>query len=49
MFYWILEMGISLVAVNLPSIWLLFTSTAPEAILRRTPSVVSLVSVASDG
>jgi hypothetical protein len=40
------EAGISLVAVNLPSIWLLFATTAPETVLR---SVHSLVSLASTG
>ncbi|KJZ72069.1 hypothetical protein HIM_08524 [Hirsutella minnesotensis 3608] len=49
MFYWILEMGISLVAVNLPSIWMVFSSVAPEAILRSIRSVISLVSIGSIG
>ncbi|PHH90975.1 hypothetical protein CDD83_2045 [Cordyceps sp. RAO-2017] len=49
MFYWILEMGIGLVAVNLPSIWMVFASVAPEAILRSIRSVVSLASIGSNG
>lgn len=31
------EAGVSLVAVHLPSIWLVFTTLAPEAILRSVP------------
>ena len=47
MFYWILEMGISIVAVSLPSIWMVFASIAPDAILRSIRSVVSLASMRS--
>lgn len=42
-------MGVSVVAVNLPSIWLVFTSVAPDAILRSIRSVVSLASIPSRG
>lgn len=41
-FYQVLEMGVSLVAVSLPSIWLVFSSLAPEAIARSIRNVVSL-------
>jgi hypothetical protein len=40
---------VSIVAINLPSIWLVFTSVAPEAILRSIRSVVSLASIRSGG
>ncbi|KAG5982345.1 hypothetical protein E4U55_002036 [Claviceps digitariae] len=46
-FYFILEMGVGLVAVNLPSIWMVFTSVAPDALLRSIRSVVSLASFRS--
>ncbi|KAG6006827.1 hypothetical protein E4U21_006634 [Claviceps maximensis] len=46
-FYFILEMGCGLVAVNLPSIWMVFTSVAPDALLRSIRSVVSLASFRS--
>ncbi|KAK2603571.1 hypothetical protein QQS21_004251 [Conoideocrella luteorostrata] len=48
-FYWVLEMGVSLVAINLPSIWLVFASVAPDAILRSICSAVSLASIRSRG
>ncbi|KAG6012123.1 hypothetical protein E4U43_007934, partial [Claviceps pusilla] len=46
-FYFNLEMGVGLVAVNLPSIWMVFTSVAPDALLRSIRSVVSLASFRS--
>jgi len=42
-----LEMGISLVAVNLPSLWLLFTQVVPEKVTQGLRSVASLTSIAS--
>lgn len=44
-FFTMLETGISLVAVNLPSLWLLFTSVTPEKVIRTTRSVLSLESL----
>ncbi|KAG6058904.1 hypothetical protein E4U17_007332 [Claviceps sp. LM77 group G4] len=46
-FYIILEMGVGLVAVNLPSIWMVFASVAPDALLRSIRSVVSIASFRS--
>ncbi|KAF2151498.1 hypothetical protein K461DRAFT_174154 [Myriangium duriaei CBS 260.36] len=46
-YYSMLELGISLVAVNLPSLWLLFTSTVPEQALRSIRSVLSISSLRS--
>ncbi|KAG5993571.1 hypothetical protein E4U52_001823 [Claviceps spartinae] len=46
-FYMILEMGVGLVAVNLPSIWMVFASVAPDALLRSICSVVSIASFRS--
>lgn len=43
----ILEVGVGLIAVCLPSIWLVFTSAAPEAFLQSDRSVVSLASLHS--
>ncbi|KAI7778903.1 hypothetical protein LA080_001508 [Diaporthe eres] len=44
-----LETGISLVAVNLPSLWLLFTSVTPKKVIRTIRSVLSLESLRSRG
>lgn len=46
-FYSQLEMGISIVAVSLPSIWLLLISVTPETVMRSVRSLVSLVSLRS--
>lgn len=46
LFFMVLEIGVGLVAVCLPSIWMVFSTMAPEAFLR---SVHSLVSLASNG
>lgn len=43
-YFMLFEAGISLVAVNLPSIWLVFGTLAPKAILRSVRSVRSLAS-----
>lgn len=40
-------MGVGLVAVNLPSIWMVFASVAPDALLRSIRSVVSIASFRS--
>ncbi|KUI67586.1 hypothetical protein VM1G_02813 [Cytospora mali] len=48
-FFTMLEIGISLVAVNLPSLWLLFTSISPEKVARSIRSVLSLASLRSGG
>lgn len=42
LFWSMLEGGLALIAVNLPSIWGLFTKISPEAVLRSVRSVVSL-------
>lgn len=44
LYFMMLEAGISLLAVNLPSIWLIFVRATPEAILRGMRSVASLTS-----
>ncbi|PSR82548.1 hypothetical protein BD289DRAFT_488118 [Coniella lustricola] len=46
-FYGILEIGISLVAINLPSCWLLLTQVAPDKVIRSIRSVISLGSLRS--
>ena len=48
MFYLTLETGISAVAVNLPSVWLVFATVSPDAVLRSVQSVVSLASLGSN-
>lgn len=48
MFYLTLETGISAVAVNLPSVWLVFATISPDAVLRSVRSVVSLGSLGSN-
>jgi hypothetical protein len=42
-----LEAGISLVAVNLPTLWFLFHALTPESIIRSLRSVLSLSSLRS--
>ena len=42
LFWPMLEGGLALIAVNLPSIWGLFTRVSPEAVLRSVRSMVSL-------
>lgn len=49
LFFVMLENGISLVAVNLPSLWLLCTSVIPDKMVRSLRSVISLVSINSRG
>ena len=46
-FWSMLEAGLALIAVNLPSIWGLFTKVSPEAILRSVRSAVSIASRSS--
>lgn len=48
-YFTMLETGISLVAINLPSLWLLFTSIKPEKIVHSLRSVLSLASLRSGG
>jgi hypothetical protein len=48
-FYMALELGIAAVAVNLPSIWVVFVNFGPEAIVRSVRSAVSLASFGSRG
>ena len=33
-FFWALEMGVSVVAINLPSIWMFLRSMLPDEILK---------------
>ncbi|CAG8957410.1 hypothetical protein HYFRA_00011391 [Hymenoscyphus fraxineus] len=47
-FFTMLETGISLVAVNLPTLWFLSKSVTPEAILQSIRSVISLASLRSN-
>ena len=42
LFWSVLEAGLGLIAVNLPSIWGLLTKVSPEAVLRSVRSLVSL-------
>lgn len=44
-----LETGISLVAVNLPSLWLLLNSIAPQSIVRSLRNILSLHSLRRKG
>ena len=44
-----LETGMSLVAVNLPSLWLLCTSVIPEKVVRSVRSILSLPSQRGSG
>lgn len=46
-FFTMLETGISLVAVNLPSLWLLFSSITPQSIIRGLRSMLSIHSLRS--
>ncbi|OAA50679.1 hypothetical protein NOR_01129 [Metarhizium rileyi] len=43
-FYMMMEIGVALVAVNLPSIWLLFAAMSPAVIARRFRNVFSVAS-----
>ncbi|KAF4631663.1 hypothetical protein G7Y89_g6466 [Cudoniella acicularis] len=43
-YFAMLEAGISVVAVNLPSLWLFFTSLMPEKLVRSVRSIISLAS-----
>ena len=45
----ILEVGLSCVAVNLPSLWFLARKVTPEDVLRSVRSIVSLQSFRSGG
>jgi hypothetical protein len=45
----ILEVGLSCIAVNLPSLWFLVTKIKPEDILRSVRSIISLHSFRSTG
>ena len=38
----VLETGLSLIAVNLPSLWFLFSKVSPERVLRSVRSMISL-------
>ena len=38
----VLEAGLSLIAVNLPSLWFLFSKVTPESVLRSVRSMISL-------
>lgn len=46
-FWSMLEGGLALIAVNLPSVWGLFTRISPEAVLRSVRSMVSIGSRSS--
>ena len=43
-FYYILEAGVSLVAINIPSLWPLFRSASLESMMKGARSVTSLES-----
>lgn len=49
LFWSMLEGGLGLIAINLPSIWGLFTKISPDAVLRSVRSMVSLRSRSSGG
>ncbi len=42
-----LELGIMAVAINLPSIWVVFAKIGPESIIRSVRSAISLASIGS--
>lgn len=42
-----LELGIVAVAINLPSIWVVFAKVGPETIVRSARSAISLASIGS--
>ena len=46
-YFAMLEAGMSVVAVNLPSLWLFFTSLMPEKLVRSVRSMISLSSLSS--
>lgn len=46
-FFVVLEIGVSMVAICLPSIWMVMATKAPEAFLRSVNSIVSLASIGS--
>lgn len=48
-YYTTLECGLSLIAVNLPSLWYLFSNTVPDYILQSVRSIMSLRSEPSAG
>jgi hypothetical protein len=47
LYFAMLEAGMSVVAVNLPSLWLFFTSLMPEKLVRSVRSMISLPSLLS--
>lgn len=49
MFYCTVEMGMSVICVNLPSIWMLLFSKPPDVVIHSMRSVVSIVSSTSKG
>ena len=49
LFWSMLEGGLGLIAVNLPSIWGLYSKISPDAVLRSVRSMVSLRSRSSGG
>lgn len=42
-------MGVGIIAINMPSIWMVFASVTPDSIIRSIRSVVSLDSLGSRG
>ena len=46
-FYMALELGIMAVAINLPSIWVVFAKLGPESIICSVRSAISLASIGS--
>ena len=48
MFFQILELGMSLIAINMPTIWTIFTKVGAEVIIKMVRSVTSLASKVSD-
>ncbi|KAI0484785.1 hypothetical protein GGR56DRAFT_615469 [Xylariaceae sp. FL0804] len=47
-YFTILEAGISLISVNLPTLWFLFTSVTPDTVVRSIRSMLSLPSIGSN-
>lgn len=45
----VLEVGIGIIAICLPSIWMVVVAKAPEAFLRSVHSLVSLASIGTRG
>lgn len=48
-FYTLLELGVSLIAINLPSLWFFVPSISPDRIIRSISSKLSFSSLRDGG